>query len=68
MNSRVDVETKQLEYGVCPWEPGESDEHGSDHDLWYDSPLSKIYYKRDRSVIKSLTGANKMIYRVGDLL
>ena len=67
LNNREDVQKRQLTPEECPPADFYTDDE-FDSDVWQESPLSKVYYKTDNSVIKRLTENGKMLYRTGDLL
>jgi len=67
LDRREDVETKQLKPEECPPADFYTDDD-FDSSAWYNSPLSKVYYKKDKNTIKRLTDSGKLLYRTGDLL
>ena len=73
LNRREDVQTVEMDPDDPRCEstidrPWSGPEDGPAQDNWKSSPLTKIYYKKDKKTIASLKRLNKLIYRHGEIL
>ena len=76
MKTRNDVEVKQLDNPENELTPDETDNcmqgsavtSASKKGLeWHETPISKVYQKKNPSMIKALQSAGKLVFNEGDI-